>query len=115
MYFLLSGEGPSDLGVCSDGADQCDGGNLTHGPMTMFADRIVNAKHKYSLLEAECYGFLSERGLATRASELKAVKEAIRLPGKKRGKETRYFFNNARILARVAGEVESERKDEVVA
>ncbi len=115
MYFLLSGEGPSDLGVCGDGADRCDGPVLTHGPMTMFVDRIVNARHGYSLLEAGCYGFLSERGLAALAPELKAPKKALRLPGKKREKETRYFFNNARILAKVAAEMEGERKDEVVA
>jgi hypothetical protein len=46
---------------------------------------------------------------------LKAVKKALRLPGKKQTKETRYFFNTARLLARIAREQEHERADEVVA
>jgi hypothetical protein len=83
--------------------------------MTMFIDRIVNARHSYSVLEAGCYGFVSERGLSARASELKAAKKALGLPGKKRGKETRYFFNNARILARMAKEKQKEKQDEIVA
>jgi len=115
MYFLLSGEGPTDLGACRDGADECEGEALTHGPMAMFVDRIVNARQRYSPLEAECYGFVSEQRLTGRAAELKAVKKALRLPGKKREKETRYFFNNARVLARIAREKESEKSDEVVA
>jgi hypothetical protein len=104
MHFLLSGEGPSDIGVCADGADRCEGARFIRGPRTMFVDRIVHAQHKYSLLEAGCCGFVSERALGERAAELKAAKKGLGLPGKKRGKETRYFFNNARILARIAKE-----------
>src|SRR5262249_19782881 len=54
-------------------------------------------------------------GLSVRAGDLKAAKKSLGLPGKKRGKETRYFFNNARILARFAREKESKKQDEVVA
>ena len=115
MHFLFSGEGPTDLGVCSDGGDQCEGTRSAHGPMAVFVDRIVNARHKYSLLEAGCYGFVSEAGLAARASELKVAKKLLGLPGKKRGKETRYFFNNARVLAKIAKEKEQEKLDDVVA
>ncbi len=115
MYFLLSGEGPSDLGVCRDGADRCEGGVLIHGPMAMFIDRIVSGRHAYSLLDAGCYDFVSERGLSTRAVELKAAPKALGLPGKKRAKETRYFFNNARVLARIAGESMVVKRDDVVA
>lgn len=115
MYFLLSGEGPSDLGVCQDGEDRCEGAGLRSGPMALFVDRIVHAQHGYSLIEAGCYGFISERGLAVRAEDLKAARKSLQLPGKKRAKETRYFFNNARILARVAGEVAGIREDVVVA
>jgi hypothetical protein len=112
MYFLLSGEGPSDIGVCGNGADQCEGSTLIHGPMAMFVDRIVNGRHKYSVLEAGCYGFVSEGGLSARA---KAGRKSLGLPGKKTGKETRYFFNNARILARIAKEKQKETHDDVVA
>ena len=115
MHFLFSGEGPSDLGICTDDADECEGDRLNRGPMAMFVDRIVNARHGYFLLEAGCYGFVSERLLSLRAVELKVARKALGLPGKKREKETRYFFNNARVLARIAKEKEAEKQDRVVA
>jgi hypothetical protein len=115
MYFLLSGEGPSDIGVCARGGDECEGEEFLHGPMAMVIDHIVNARHRYSPLDARCCGFVSERALSARASEVKAAKKELRLPGKKRGKETRYSFNNARLLARIAGEKGREKQDEIVA
>jgi hypothetical protein len=102
MYFLLSGEGPSDLGICDHGANECEAGRLRCGPMTIFVDRVVRATHDYSLLEAGCYGFVSEHALSERAGPLRAARKELGLPGKRRAKETRYFFNNARVLARIA-------------
>jgi len=81
----------------------------------MVVDRMVEARHHYSLLEAGCYGFVSRGALGDRKSELRPAKKAIRLPGKRRGKETRYFFDNARVLARIAKEREDQLKDDVVA
>lgn len=115
MYFLFSGEGSTDLGSCADGARQCDGIEYQHGPMTVMVDQIVEERHDYSLLESGHYGYVSEGTLADRASALKAARKTPRLPGKKRGKETRYFFNNARVLARIAKLREEELEDEVVA
>lgn len=115
MYFLFSGEGATDLGACADGAPTCERDDYRYGPMTVIVAQIVEARHRYSLLDAGCCGFVSEGTLVDRASELKAAKKAMRLPGKKREKETRYFFNNARVLARIAREREGERKDDVVA
>jgi hypothetical protein len=115
VYFLLSGEGPSDMGACADGSDGCEGDAFVHGPMAMFVDRLVQARHGYSPLEARCCGFVPERVLGRRASELKAARKGLRLPGKKREKETRYFFNNARLLARIAREKAMVKQDDIVA
>ncbi len=115
MYFLFSGEGATDLGECADSPATCEGNDYQHGPMTVIVDQIVEARHGYSLLEAGCCGFVSRGTLVDRASELKAAKKAMRLPGKKRTRETRYFFNNARVLARIAKEREVARKEDVVA
>ncbi len=115
MYFLFSGEGATDLGLCADGAAACEGNDYQHGPMTVIVDQIVQSRHHYSPLEMGCCGFVSRGTLVDRASELKAAKRVTRLPGKKRKTETRYFYNNARILARIAKEREGERKDDVVA
>lgn len=115
MYFLLSGEGPSDIGACANGADECEGEAFAHGPMAMLVDRIVNDRHGYSPLDVGCCGFVREHILAARAAELKAAKKGLKLPGKKREKETRYFFNNARLLARIARERRESKQYEVVA
>jgi hypothetical protein len=114
MYLLLSGEGPGDIGACDGGGEPCEGGGFRPGPMALFVDRIVQAKHDYSPREASCWGFVSESALARRALELKEAKE-MRLPGKKRGRETRYFFNNARVLARIATEIGRTKGDDIVA
>ncbi len=115
MYFLFSGEGPTDLGACADSAATCEGNDYQHGPLTVIVDQIVEARHHYSPLDAGCCGFVSRAALVDRAAELKAAKKGMRLPGKKRARETRYFCNNARVLARIAKEREGERKDDVVA
>jgi len=115
MYFLFSGEGPTDLGLCADDAATCEGDEYQHGPMTVMVDQIVERRHHYSLLETGHYGFVSRHTLVDRANELKAAKKALRLPGKKRAKETRYFFNNARVLARIARARQGELEDDVVA
>lgn len=115
MYFLFSGEGPTDLGLCDSGADLCEGKTFDHGPMAIIVDQIVEAKHGKSFLGGKHYGYVSKHTLVERASELKAIKNAVRLPGKKRPKETLYFFNNARAFARIAIDREQERNEEVAA
>lgn len=115
MYFLLSGEGVTDMGSCADGAPACDGESYNFGPMAVLVSQIVEAVHNYCFTETGHFGFVSESALASRASELKAVKKRLGLPGAKTKKETRYFFNNARVMARFANEKAAELGDEVVA
>ena len=115
MFFLFSGEGPTDLGVCASGMNYCGGEDFLHGPMAMIADQIVCQQHQYSFLDGMQCGYVPKGTLIDRARELKVVKKSLALPGKKRGKETRYFFNNARIFARIAHEKEVELEDKVVA
>ena len=114
MFFLLSGEGVTDMGAGAGVATICEGENFFVGPMAAIVAKVVEAKHQYSILDGAC-GFVSEGNVAHRAEELKAVKKKLRLPGKKQAKETRYFFNNARILARFAKEKAAALDDEVVA
>jgi len=76
--------------------------------------QVVEKQQASSIFDGAC-GFVSESRLVERARALKAVKKAIRLPGKKQAKETRYFFNNARILARIAKEKARALDDDVVA
>lgn len=118
MYFLFSGEGPTDMGVGTGAAVICEDDEYLCGPMAVIVDQIVerHQHHQYSPLQSHCCGFVSEHHLAVRAErELKPVKKSLRLPGLKQPKETRYFFNHARIFARIAKEKATEANDEVVA
>lgn len=114
MFFLLSGEGVTDMGAGKGAATICEGEDFLVGPMATIVAKVVEAKHDYSILDGAC-GFISEGSVAHRAEELKAVRKQLRLPGKKQAKETRYFFNSARILARFAKEKAADLNDEVVA
>jgi len=115
LFFLFSGEGPTDLGMCADSAMHCEGDNYKYGPMTVIVSQVVEEQHQYSLLDTNHFGFVPKGALAERASELKTARKTLGLPGKKRGKETRYFFNNARALARIAKERKAELDEKVVA
>lgn len=112
MIFLLSGEGPTDLGVCVHSAEECCGENFLPGPMAMIIDQIVEAKCGYSPLEVGVCRFVPKSSLVERGDKLKV---RPLLPGKKRGKETGYFFKNARALASLAVELQQEMNDDVVA
>ena len=114
MFFLLSGEGITDIGVGKGASIICEGEDFVVGPMASIVAKVVEANHDYSILDGAC-GFISESNVAQRAGELKAVKKKLRLPGKKQAKETRYYFNNARILARFAKERANALEDDVVA
>jgi hypothetical protein len=113
MFFLLSGEGVTDLGAGQVDKVICEGEDYLVGPMAMIMAQIVEAQHHYSILDGAC-GFVSEKVLAERAVALKAARKELRLPGKKQAKETRYFFNNARLLARIAKEKAAAIDDDVV-
>ena len=82
--------------------------------MAVIADHVIEKKLGFSALDTFYCGYISEHYLSSRAVELKAAKKSLGLPGKKRGKETRYYFNNARILSRIAKEQEVESNDEVI-
>jgi hypothetical protein len=115
MYFLFSGEGPTDLGVAFGAAPICEGSDFVPGPMALIVDQIVEDRQGYSVLAALVCGIISEQSLVRHAGGLKAARKSIRLPGIKQPKETRYFFNNSRVLARIAKEKQAEINDEVVA
>jgi hypothetical protein len=114
MYFMFSGEGATDLGECMPGPVVAEGDHFLHGPMTLLASQIVENKHGYSPVEAGYCGFVSEHQISLRGAELKAAKKSMRLSGIKQPKETRYFFNTARLVARFASEKSAVLGDEVV-
>jgi hypothetical protein len=95
MFLVLSGEGPSDIGIQDDKI----------GPMTQLIDQWIARRSVYSLIECEQYAIFRKEQLANKAKTLKSFS------GKKREKETGYFFKNARALALLAQEESRQRND----
>lgn len=115
MYFLLSGEGPTDLGSTNSMAPINEGSSFVYGPMAMIVDRIVEQTFKYSILESSAVGFVSKQELEKTGAALKTTKKPRNFPGKKREKETNYYYKNARILASIAKSQQKQLGVEVVA
>lgn len=103
------------MGSSLSGAEVAEGDQFLVGPMAVIVDQVVEKRDGYSLLGTGYCGFVSEGRLGKRAKKLNVSKKGIGLPGLKRAKETRYYFNNARALSRIAMEVEKAQKDTVIA
>ncbi len=108
MYVLLSGEGPSDLGQCELGLDQCETENFQPGPMSWVVDQLIDSFQcfEFSHISSNCVGFVSESYLAKNKAP---PAQKVRLRGKKKPPETQYYFENARALA-----IAARRKSEEI-
>ena len=49
MVVVLSGEGPTDLGVSESGADRSEELDFLPGPMAWMADHVIASKYNYSV------------------------------------------------------------------
>lgn len=94
MLLLVSGEGPSDIGCLGYGED---GQIFKYGPMCLFLDKLFEAHFQYSLLGMEAVKFVHKSELV--ADEPKHRGKQFSAPGKRKSKETAYYFENARRLA----------------
>lgn len=115
MYLLLSGEGPSDIGVCSPAVESCERQAFKEGPMTIILDQLIEAYQGYemSYLDTDRVSYVSETYLA--ANRQPPVRKAMALKGKKKPPETKYYFENARALAVVAKTKCVDVNDKVIA
>jgi hypothetical protein len=114
MFFLLSGEGPTDLGRSRSEVPIALGENFEPGPMAIIVSQIVEKCHGYSPLVSQVCGFVSEAQIIIAAARIKG-RRRLGLPGRKREGETGYFYSNARVLARIAIDLSTSRSDDVVA
>lgn len=115
MYLLLSGEGPTDLGHGTGRGRISEGGAFQPGPLALIANQVLEALGAPMQLEQGLAGFVTKQTLETRAKQLRPLAKSPRLPGKKRGKETAYFFRNARALAAIANEKSRQAGSPVIA
>lgn len=115
MYFLLSGEGSGDIGVCNPSADSCDRPGFAEGPMAIMVDQLVAVFQGFEMshLETERVSYVSESYL--RDNKLPPQRKAMALKGKKSPPETKYYFENARALASAAQAKAEVVSDSVIA
>ena len=113
MKFLLSGEGPTDIGDWGNSVEQ--GRFFRPGPMALFIDTIANERLGYSPLEVDAgredtVMFIDKHTLI----ELHRTDPVV-LRGKKAGKDTAYFTRNAQTLGIKAKEKAAQENDSVIA
>jgi hypothetical protein len=111
MIIVVSGEGPTDIGKCGNGAGTCDPPDYEPGAMGRFIDALVEPIWTYSPYDAGAMHCLTEGALARMSDDAKIVT----LPGKKKEQETGYFFKNAYALGTYAAGIEEENECETMA
>jgi hypothetical protein len=117
MKLLLSGEGPSDLGLCGSQQSECAGPDVQHGPMTRLLVALLEQLNPwgYSLEDfPDSFLYVSKAKLVEIAKANQNPR-GMRLRGKKTGAETRYFFDNAKALGARAKQLADELSDSVIA
>lgn len=114
MKILLSGEGPTDLGVCRNAQGRCDGADFKHGPMTQLLIQLLEPLLHYSLTDyPESFSYVSETVLCAHTKATPTRLQPTR--GKKKGVETSYFYGNAMTLGYMARDLATKLGDSVVA
>lgn len=111
MYLLLSGEGVTDIGGYKLGTDER---HFEVGAMGVMVEQLINqyclATYDYepNLIAENNFTYVSKSELA-QVVKNKNQKKGMILRGNKRGKETGYFFKNAKALAIWAKQLQLER------
>lgn len=113
MILVVSGEGPTDIGSCSNAAGICSVPDFNIGPMTYLIDDIVEPIIGYSPIEVtpEAYHYVSEAELGVLMQERRKNRRFIVLPGSGKDHETGYFYINSWALAAKANEIELQEGD----
>jgi hypothetical protein len=117
MYLLLSGEGKTDIGRCMPSADCCEASQFEAGAMAIFIDQLIEQQlgYEYSHLDFKQVSFLSKAYLTNNRQSLKSRPKSMSLRGKKKFKETQYYYKNARTLAVAAKQKSIQVNDNVIA
>jgi hypothetical protein len=114
MKLLLSGEGASDLGICTNSLGRCDGSEWRPGAMAVLLVRLLETWLGYDLLDTlDAIHNISETALCAATKELPTRLQPAR--GKKRGAEIGYYYGNAKTLALEATKLAETSSDSVLA
>jgi hypothetical protein len=114
MILVLSGEGPTDFGVCSNVLGQCSGEDFIIGPLTVLISQIVALLNGHSILDnQDSLYYRSEANIRRKAKSLPGRLQPAR--SKKKEFETGYFFGNAVALGVIAKELEAQSGQKAIA
>lgn len=114
MIFVLSGEGPTDLGACNNAQGGCTGDNFSIGPMSVLIEQLVEHRIGFRLRDLpDQIHYLSETALCEKARALPNRLQPAR--GKKKQTEMGYFYGNALALGVFAKQLEVEETDKAIA
>ncbi|WAR43346.1 hypothetical protein [Methylomonas rapida] len=114
MILVLSGEGPTDFGACSNALGRCSGEDITLGPLTVLVDQMITMLKGHSVLDnRESLYYRSEAFLREKAKTLPGRLQPAR--SKKKEAETGYFFGNAIALGVIAKELETQSGQQAIA
>ena len=104
MILIVSGEGPMDIGTCTNAQGRCSGTDFKPGPMGVLVDKIAEDELGYSLADSSALEFVSE---GERSRLVKQLPKTF-VTGKRRDFETAHFFREARALAKLAMQATAE-------
>jgi len=116
MIVILSGEGPTDFGKCTNAQGICSEKDYQLGAMAIIVDKMLTERMNYSIRETtpDLFLFVSEAALKE-PKDLRKSKnlgreslDRVSLVGTKQKKEKGYFRINALVLAQIAQNKEQE-------
>lgn len=105
MHLVLSGEGPTDIGMFA-----YEDGTFLPGSMYYIVDKIIEKKHEFSYYD-DCRELIT---FIPKAELMDVCKSMKSFAGKKTPKETGYFFKNAKGLSQIARVICTEKNDDDV-
>ena len=114
MKLLLSGEGPSDLGVCNNAQGQCSDGDFSAGPMAIWLQRLWEQLLGYDLSAIpEAVVFVNKKLLSQEAKRSPGRMQPLR--GKHKEAETGLYYSNSMQLGLKAKELQTKEGAPVMA
>lgn len=114
MRVLLSGEGPTDLGCCTNSLGTCEGTDFKLGPMTVLLAQAADPRLGYDLrIVRDSLMYVGESELDAWAKDI--PRRMLPTRGKKRAMETGHFFAGAMALGKRAGEMGTELGEPILA
>ncbi len=121
MYLVVSGEGNSDIGYCTNSANECEVPEFQASAMMIMIDKLIQqiiqqrSHYEYSVLDLQQVSYVTESHLSNLTKALPTTKKKMALAGKKRQRETLYFQRNAQALAQYAQKKQEDINTPVVA